>query len=980
MASLLGWIGQRAKAVEAQVNPFDNGATYNTVRQNVAPPPRTVAQNTATNKSLVNKAFQFGPSALGQALPRVGLGSRDLAINALRTVPRGIAELEASVHLIKPNAVPHPGLGQLLLGKEPIQTSTQSAKQTVSGLPGHKSLPTWAAVPLGVALSAPAGPGKVGRVASKEFKAIEASKSVGQAAKITKPDVAIRSTTGVLNKIDPRLGAMVHQRRELAEVGAAKAKNDLKITNTLSQPEQTNLARVLKGTEKPINNRVAAASAESRKVLDQAYYKAKAVGVPVKARRTNYFPQILNPKSFNQGTKQFDAQVQHLISTKQAKTEADAIGLLRKYKNTRSVSPYGNLIKSRSLDLQGYAENRAALHQYLDKAYATIAHHKIMGPEDKNLNKVLASVRKNGGDVEQAIKSYRQASGLVRGSETGEKLSRVATNIQGTTKLGLSSILNATQPANTAVIAGIGRTAKTYGKALARRDKEFIAKTGVTDEQVAHEALFSEQGVTKGLRKVTAPLFEAVEKQNRASAGLAGKDLADSLAKRALKGDARAASRLRSEFGITNIPKTGLREADQIKAARNMVERSQFRTGNQDLPGWTGTPLGKVGSQFRRYPLKQAQFLSREVIKPLARGNVLPAARLAAIGVPVGLGAHTIQDKIRGGSFQNTPAETGLQTFNNATGGDLLTSLARSLIPGSSVDGNAYTTKVIKALGGPTVSDAAKAAQAGFEATKGKPANAARFGLTHVPVVGTPVSNRAVPYPQSKTDKTSAAVQQTGNPDIASIKANPPKGYSVQKTSDGRYAYTLNDGSVQTSKDLQTAQTAIANDVFKTSGDSYKIVGNKVLRKSPDGSVSTITKDSFDYKIGTATMTSQKNAGDIEGYLKTANSQLDLIAKQLKDPNIDPLDALTLQNEATALQKNIDKYTGYGGFTKPKSGSRSSKSAKAVGSFKTTSTAKAVARPKGVSVRVPKASFKAPKTRKLSVSKIPSNYLNKKLV
>lgn len=37
MASLLGWLGKKAQAVEAQVNPFDNGATYNTVMNNRAP-------------------------------------------------------------------------------------------------------------------------------------------------------------------------------------------------------------------------------------------------------------------------------------------------------------------------------------------------------------------------------------------------------------------------------------------------------------------------------------------------------------------------------------------------------------------------------------------------------------------------------------------------------------------------------------------------------------------------------------------------------------------------------------------------------------------------------------------------------------------------------------------------------------------------------------------------------------------------------
>jgi hypothetical protein len=42
------------------------------------------------------------------------------------------------------------------------------------------------------------------------------------------------------------------------------------------------------------------------------------------------------------------------------------------------------------------------------------------------------------------------------------------------------------------------------------------------------------------------------------------------------------------------------------------------------------------------------------------------------------------------------------------------------------------------------------------------------------------------------------------------------------------------------------------------------------------------------------------------------------IDKQLSDPNIDPLDAIKLQNDKQNIQDNIDKFKKYGGFTKPK--------------------------------------------------------------
>jgi hypothetical protein len=91
-----------------------------------------------------------------------------------------------------------------------------------------------------------------------------------------------------------------------------------------------------------------------------------------------------------------------------------------------------------------------------------------------------------------------------------------------------------------------------------------------------------------------------------------------------------------------------------------------------------------------------------------------------------------------------------LNIAGDATGANLLFNLAQGLYPNSK-DSNGYAVKATKTLGGPTISDAVKLVQAGFDASKGKVDNAKRFGLTHVPIVGTPVSNRAVPYADQKT-------------------------------------------------------------------------------------------------------------------------------------------------------------------------------------------------------------------------------------
>lgn len=219
--------------------------------------------------------------------------------------------------------------------------------------------------------------------------------------------------------------------------------------------------------------------------------------------------------------------------------------------------------------------------------------------------------------------------------------------------------------------------------------------------------------------------------------------------------------------------------------------------------------------------------------------------------------------------------------------------------------------------------------------------------------------------PAGQKAQTTAQTTQ----EVNQLKAKPPEGYDLRDVGNGKFAYTVN-GEVKTTGNLQTAQRAIAKDSLENSSQSIRVIGDQVYRKKADGTVGApISKTKYDYQLGASTLTAQKNSGDVSGYIKTAQSQLDSIAKQLKDPSIDPLDAQTLQNQASTLQSNIAKYKTYGGFTKPKTGSRSrGGSGVATTSFKTAKTASAIKRPTGVKVSTPK--YTAPKA-KISVSKIP---------
>lgn len=978
MASLLSWLGKGANTVYHGVSPFDNGQGWTTKPPRRRPTPAPQMSNYRTPVNIGNlRVRNPGPLPRGNAPDPVAEAAKSLVLQPVRNIQ----------DLIKS---PVNYLNELDKSFAPKYKVKEDGHINVASIKPDPKLVA------AVALS------RGGRI-----------KPVNKIPKITNTKLAIKPTSGsfyeggVLKDIDPRLASRVYQRREMAEIGAAAAKAKLKITETLKPKEQTNLARVLKGTEKPINPKVKAAAEETRKVLTSTYFRAKKTGVPVKPFRKNYFPQIYPRDMFKVGTKQSDRAIKDLIRTGKAKNEEEAIRVLRSYRQARALTPYANLSKTRSLDIPGYAENNAALHQYLDRANASIAHVKAFGPEEKVLNKILNDVRKKYGDevYDQAVKSYRQATGLERGSERAQAVSRAATNFQGLTKLGLSTLGNVQQQVNNAIAGGVGRTGKSVVKyPFSKSDKAFVKKTGVTSEQASHEALFGEQGISGksfripktnkevSTRNITAPGFEATEKSNRAIGAVVGRDTANTLAKKAYRGDKKAAAQLERQFNITRYKKSGLYEADKVKAAREFVHRTQFRTGPQDLPGWATSPGGRVVSQFKRYPYKQAGFIKREIIDEARKGNINPLVRWAGVGIPVGIGANAMTNKVRGYDFENKGVKKGLDIASDVTGANLIAGLAQQLYPDSH-DANAYTAKVFKTLGGPTVGDAVKLGQAGFDLTKGKPTNAGRFGLQHVPVVGTPASNRVLPY-SSKSKPGNTVSKPNLDPNSEQAKEDsktqtedfkkrmPKKGYALTKLPNGKYIYSIN-GQVHTASKLDTAGNAIRRDAFLKSGESYKFIpnirGGIVLRKSPSGNVTTESKLKFDYSLNSATLTAFKNAGDYQGWINVAKEQLKNIDKQLKDPATDPLDALRLQNQAAYLLKNIDKYTAYGGFRKGSSGrggrggrggGRSGKGSFKFSSYKTASKSKAPKPPTGI--RVKKVTVTKPRaTKKLSVPKKP---------
>jgi len=171
---------------------------------------------------------------------------------------------------------------------------------------------------------------------------------------------------------------------------------------------------------------------------------------------------------------------------------------------------------------------------------------------------------------------------------------------------------------------------------------------------------------------------------------------------------------------------------------------------------------------------------------------------------------------------------------------------------------------------------------------------------------------------KNKLAKDEAKKQIDGGKTTSKKPSNSGDG-KVVEASNGKVVAKI-DGEYKTFNNKQEAKNAVDKKNFEKSNKSYQVIGETVYTKNSQGKVSETPKSVYDYKVGSETLTMQKNSGDVAGWLDTADKQMKNIEQRLKDKNIDPLDAISLKNDAAALQKNINKYAGYGGFTKPKKG------------------------------------------------------------
>lgn len=727
-------------------------------------------------------------------------------------------------------------------------------------------------------------------------------------------DKAFRSTRSIIErqgKTGAELANDLQRARDVEEIYQAEILKQIPTVRKLKGSDYENFVDATQGVTPPANPKVAQAVAEWKAVHPTIRDRAVAAGLDVGDLGPNYYPHMIDYDAVFKDKNKYNQAINHIVETGQAPSVEEAVKLLGYARDVSRNRKFGNLEASRLVDIPFYDKSKQSLTSYIQGSSKRIAQTETFGKNDEIALKKIAQIGQEGGDTEAAKNAYDVAVGAKRYSPTASKISGGIRKYNTTTKLGLGALTNVSQNVNTGIVTGHLRTAKAMVKQLSPQTREFVGDTGVIADAVINDlkqnqgyTTFTSKVIGRGLNLITAPAFGAVEKFNRAVAATAGRDYALRLAQ---KGDEATLRKL----GVTGKIGKELTEDQQIQAARKVVEKTQFKVDPQDLPGWVDSPGGKLVAQFRTFSYNQGKFFSNEIIKPMAKGNVMPMARLLA-AMPLGYALYETRRAIDGRPEEENLTKRTLAVFNKIGGAGLVSDVYQGINPIGSkyLPSDRRQSMAVSTFGGPAAGTAAQAVGALSDTIQrknipkdesrleGKVAvgktgdsytdltSLSRFGLSQVPVVGSAIKNRVLPYKkESNADagkdplkdaiasKASAASSSTGKDDFntiakAAFGSAEGKKFMALKNDDERKAFAQesSDNRALYNQYVAMKKTFTGGDKLLASGldDKSTKVLQKYDRMTDKAKETTFNRDkAAEYEYELANYENKKANGEI---------------------------------------------------------------------------------------------------------------------
>ena len=188
--------------------------------------------------------------------------------------------------------------------------------------------------------------------------------------------------------------------------------------------------------------------------------------------------------------------------------------------------------------------------------------------------------------------------------------------------------------------------------------------------------------------------------------------------------------------------------------------------------------------------------------------------------------------------------------------------------------------------------------------------------------------NVAHPGPQTTSDKARSLIispysneysQKYFKDEIGPLGKNQSELYRQAIDKVGFYE------QVQSSKEENKKVLGIKAEMEENQGgDAIETQGRIIYWDEEEGKVKSISKVTYEKSIvdGEYSLTADrlKRADDYVGWVENAEGYIQYLQKFMGtlDPLYEKDDAIRLQNKIEDIRANIDKYTGYGGFIKPK--------------------------------------------------------------
>ena len=564
-----------------------------------------------------------------------------------------------------------------------------------------------------------------------------------------------RNVIASMGEAGQELAGRVHAWREGAETDAAAYLQRMPTVKTLGSKDFVNLVDVLEGNAAPSSPRIAQAAQEAKGVLDDLFTRAQNAGVEVAGKIEQYFPHVLKEDvvSAIRNTKKRGDLIRRLMESNQAATPEEANTILQRYVTASRDRRHGALEMERLANLGDYRKEKEVLYNHVLTASRRINEVAQFGRDDAIANRLLERIGAEGYELPVARDLFQTIVGAKSHDDLIRRISTAARAYNTATRLGLAVLGNATQSVNTASVTGLLRTVQNAPKAVwSRKEKEFADTAGVVLDAVIRETREG-SGLSDKIPGLTMLGFGAVETFNRRLAAVAGREFAADMARKAAAGSSQARRSL-SKMGLDaeGIAKRGkLSAQEEIRAARSIVERTQFRVDPQDLPGWTSHPVGQLVSQFKTFSYNQTAFVKRELLDEAVKGNVLPLLRFAVLAPIAQAAATEARNLAQGRAPEEDPGMRALQYAMGplGVGGDV----ARTLfgINSKYVPVERRVSQFTGSLLGPTVGQATEALGGVLHATEGNLVPAERLGLRQVPYVGGYLANTLTPYKQPST-------------------------------------------------------------------------------------------------------------------------------------------------------------------------------------------------------------------------------------